>query len=221
MEEINLKEVFGYFKSKLIWIALAIVVIMIAGNTFTLLTRVPLYQSNTTIVLASENKDNYNQTDVQLNKSLVGTYSEIIKSRKVLSQVIKQLKLDVSAETLSSHIEVTSVENTEIIKITVSNENSRKAAEITDEIAVTFAEEIKQIYHLENVSIMDQAVKANTPYNVNYLKDNLLYFVVGLVLSCMVVFVMYYFDTTIKSSEVVEEKLGLTVLGIVPKEEKE
>lgn len=221
MEEINLKEVFSYFKSKLIWIALAIVVIMIAGNTFTLLTRVPLYQSNTTIVLASENKDNYNQTDVQLNKSLVGTYSEIIKSRKVLSQVIKQLKLDVSAETLSSHIEVTSVENTEIIKITVSNENSRKAAEITDEIAVTFAEEIKQIYHLENVSIMDQAVKANTPYNVNYLKDNLLYFVVGLVLSCMVVFVMYYFDTTIKSSEVVEEKLGLTVLGIVPKEEKE
>lgn len=220
MEEINLKEVFGYFKSKLVWIALAIIVIMTVGNVFILLTRVPLYQSNTTIVLANENKD-YSSTDVQLNKSLIGTYSEIIKSRKVLSQVIEQLKLDISAETLSSHIVVTSVENTEIIKITVSNENSKKAAEITNAIAVTFAEEIKQIYHLENVSIMDQAVKASAPYNVNYVKDNLLYFVVGLVLSCMVVFVMYYFDTTIKSSEVVEEKLGLTVLGIVPKEDKE
>ena len=32
---------------------------------------------------------------------------------------------------------------------------------------------------------------------------------------------MYCFDTSIKSSEVVEEKLGLTVIGIVPKEERE
>lgn len=220
MEEINLKEVFGYFKSKLIWIAVATLAIIVVGNVFTLLTRVPLYQSNTTIVLANENKD-YNSTDVQLNKSLIGTYSEIIKSRKVLSQVIKQLKLKTTVAELSNHIVVTSIENTEIIKIAVSNEDSSMAAKITDAIAVTFAKEIKEIYHLENISIMDQAVKTSSPYNVNYMKDNLLYFVVGLVLSCMVVFVMYYFDTTIKSSEVVEEKLGLTVLGIVPKEDKE
>lgn len=220
MEEINLKEVFGYFKSKLVWIVLAVIVIMVMGNVFTLLTRVPLYQSNTTIVLANENKD-YNSTDVQLNKSLIGTYSEIIKSRKVLSQVIKQLKLKTTVGELSNRIVVTSIENTEIIKIAVSNEDSSMAAKITDEIAVTFAKEIKEIYHLENISIMDKAVKTSSPYNVNYMKDNLLYFVVGLVLSCMVVFVMYYFDTTIKSSEVVEEKLGLTVLGIVPKEDKE
>ena len=44
---------------------------------------------------------------------------------------------------------------------------------------------------------------------------------IGVVLSFGVVFVMYYFDTTIKSSEIVEEKLGLTVIGIVPKESKE
>lgn len=220
MEEINLKEVFGYFKSKLIWIAVAILAIVVIGNVFTLLTRVPLYQSNTTIVLANENKD-YNSTDVQLNKSLIGTYSEIIKSRKVLSQVIDELKLKTTVAELSNHIVVTSIENTEIIKIAVSNEDSSMAAKITDAIAVTFAKEIKEIYHLENISIMDHAVKTSSPYNVNYMKDNLLYFVVGLVLSCMIVFVMYYFDTTIKSSEVVEEKLGLTVLGIVPKEDKE
>ena len=44
---------------------------------------------------------------------------------------------------------------------------------------------------------------------------------IGVVLSFGVVFVMYYFDTSIKSSEIVEEKLGLTVIGVVPKEEKE
>lgn len=218
MEEINVKEVYGYFRSKLLWMAIAILSIMIVGNVFTLLTRVPLYQSNTTIVLATENKDNYNQMDSQLNKSLIGTYSEIIKSRKVLTQVINQLDLDSTTDALSDHITVTSVENTEIIKISVSNSNSEIAAQITDEIATSFAKEIKAIYHLENVSIMDKAVIATSPYNVNYMKDNILYLVIGMVLSFAVVFVMYYFDTTIKSSEIVEEKLGLTVLGIVPKE---
>jgi hypothetical protein len=49
----------------------------------------------------------------------------------------------------------------------------------------------------------------------------LIYILVGFVLASAIIFVIYYFDTTIKSSEIVEDKLGLTVIGIVPKEEKE
>ena len=44
---------------------------------------------------------------------------------------------------------------------------------------------------------------------------------VGLVISCGVIFIRFYFDTSIKTSEEIENKLGLTVLGIVPKVEKE
>ena len=47
-----------------------------------------MYESDTTIVL-SGNKDSYNSTDSQINQNLIGTYREIIKSRRVLSQVIK------------------------------------------------------------------------------------------------------------------------------------
>lgn len=221
MEEINLMEVYSYFKSKVLWILIAIGIIVVLGNVYTLITRVPMYQSNTTIVLVSEKKDNYSQSDLQLNKNLVGTYSQIVKSRKVVSKVIDNLKLKCSVAELSNNISVSSVEDTEIIKITVSDKNAKTAAKITDEIAKVFSNEIKDIYHLENVSIVDEAVVAKKTYNVNYLKDNLIYLLIGLVLSCGVVFVMYYFDTTIKSSEEVEEKLGLTVLGIVPKEDKE
>ena len=52
----------------------------------------------------------------------------------------------------------------------------------------------------------------------DYIKDNIIYFAIGLVLMCGVVFIMYYFDTTIKSSDVIENKVGLTVIGIVPEE---
>ncbi|MEE0684823.1 MAG: Wzz/FepE/Etk N-terminal domain-containing protein [Bacilli bacterium] len=221
MEEINLKEVYSYFKSRLLWMILAIVVIVIIGNIYTILTRVPMYQSNTTIVLVGESKKEYSQTDSQLNQNLIGTYSEIITSRKVLQQVIDNLKLKMTVDELSKNITTSSVEDTEIIRITVNNEKKKMAAEIANEVADVFSDEIQDIYNLENVAIIDKAEEADAPYNINYVKDNVIYLMIGVVLSFGVVFVMYYFDTTIKSSETVEEKLGLTVIGIVPKESKE
>mgnify|MGYP000106735518 FL=1 len=221
MEEINLKEVYSYFKSRLLWMILAIVVIVIIGNIYTILTRVPMYQSNTTIVLVGESKKEYSQTDSQLNQNLIGTYSEIITSRKVLQQVIDNLKLKMTVDELSKKITTSSVEDTEIIRITVNNEKKKMAAEIANEVADVFSDEIQDIYNLENVAIIDKAEEADAPYNINYVKDNVIYLMIGVVLSFGVVFVMYYFDTTIKSSETVEEKLGLTVIGIVPKESKE
>ncbi len=221
MEEINLKEVYSYFKSRLLWMLLAIVVIVIIGNVYTILTRVPMYQSNTTIVLVGESKKGYSQTDSQLNQNLIGTYSEIITSRKVLQQVIDNLKLKMTVDELSQNITTSSVEDTEIIRITVNNEKKKMAVKIADEVASVFSEEIQDIYNLENVAIIDKAEEADEPYNINYVKDNVIYLMIGIVLSFGVVFVMYYFDTTIKSSETVEEKLGLTVIGIVPKESKE
>ena len=221
MEEINLKEVYSYFKSRLLWMLLAIVVIVIIGNVYTILTRVPMYQSNTTIVLVGESKKEYSQTDSQLNQNLIGTYSEIITSRKVLQQVIDNLKLKMTVDELSKNITTSSVEDTEIIRITVNNEKKKMAAEIANEVADVFSDEIQDIYNLENVAIIDKAEEADAPYNINYVKDNVIYLMIGVVLSFGVVFVMYYFDTTIKSSETVEEKLGLTVIGIVPKEERE
>lgn len=220
MEEINLSEVYSYFKSKILWIILAIIVIVILGNIYTIITRTPMYQSNTTIVLVGESKKEYNQSDSLLNQNLIGTYSQIIKSRKVLSQVIENLDLKMTTEELSNSITTSSVEETEIIQITVENAKAKDAQKITDEVAKVFAKEIKDIYNLENVTIIDKAELAKSPYNVNYVKDNIIYLVIGIVLSFGVVFVMYYFDTSIKSSEVVEEKLGLTVIGIVPKEER-
>ena len=219
MEEINLIEVFEYYKNKLIWILASILVVILLGNIFTIATRVPMYKSNTTILLVGSN-EKVNQNDVSLNNNLVPTYSEIIKSRNVLNQVIKNLNLDYSVEQLSNSITVGTKTGTQIITVTVSNKDSKKAKDIANEVSIVFAKEIKDLYKLDNVAIIDNAVEASKPYNLTYLKDNVIYFGIGLVLSCGIIFIMFYFDTTIKSTESIEEKLGLTVLGVVPEERR-
>ena len=216
MEEINLVEIFSYFKSKIIPILIVIGVILVVGNIYSIFLKTPMYQSNTTVLLV--NSKNNNTTELQLNKNLVTTYTEIIKSRRVLTQVIKEGKLDCSVAELSNMISVEAVGDTELIRITVKNPNKKKASIIADQIADTFIKEIKDLYHLENVSVVDKAIVNNNAYNINYLKDNIIYLGIGIVLTFGIVFVMYYFDTTIKSTEVVENKLGLTIIGIVPEE---
>lgn len=219
MEEINLIEVFEYFKNKLVWIIASILVVLVLGNIFTLATRIPMYRSNTTILLVGSNEQ-LNQNDVSLNNNLVATYSEIIKSRRVLSQVINNLDLDYTVSELSSNISVGTKTGTQIITVSVSDSNSKRAKDIANEVSKVFAADVKELYKLDNVAIIDSAVKATAPYNLTYVKDNVIYFAIGLVLSCGVIFVMFYFDTTIKSADSIEEKLGLTVLGVVPEERR-
>ena len=220
MEEIDLKELFDYYKSKLKWVIITIFVFIIIGNIYTVVTRVPMYRSDTTIVLVSENDKEYNTNELQLNKNLVATYSEIIKSRKVLEPVIENLRLKYTYAELKANVTVTSVTNTEIIRITVSDKKSEKATRIANEIAEVFTGEVQKIYKLNNVSVVDKAVSSTKPYNVNFVKDNIIYMGLGLIISCGIIFIKFYFDTTIKTSEEIENKLGLTVLGVVPKVER-
>ena len=221
MEEINLIEVFEYFKNKLVWIVASILVVLVLGNIFTFATRVPMYRSNTTILLVGQSENaTLSQNDVNINNNLVNTYSEIIKSRRVLSQVINNLDLDYTVAELSKNITVGTKEGTQIITVAVNDSDSKIAKDIANEVSKVFAADIKDLYKLDNVAIIDSAVKANAPYNLTYAKDNLIYFAIGLILSCGVIFVMFYFDTTIKSADSIEEKLGLTVLGVVPEERR-
>lgn len=223
MEEIDLKEMFDYFLGKISWIIIAVALTVAIGNVYTTFTRVPMYKSTTSLVLVSENKDStsYNTSEQQLNKNLVGTYSEIIKSKTILKEVISSLDLEYSVATLQNRITVSSITNTEIIQITVADPDPKVAAKIANQMATVFVKEIPKFYKLNNVTVLDKAEANERPYNVNFIKDNVIYVMIGLVLSCGVIFIFFYFDTTIKTSEEIEKKLGLNVIGIVPKVGKE
>ena len=220
MEEINIKDLLSYFLTK-IWILIIIVVLaLIIGNVYSLYVKVPLYQSKTKLVLVSESnaQSGMTQSDVMLNNNLVATYSEMIKSRDILNQVIKNLDLaNETAESLSSKIDVSTTTNTQTIIISVSDTDGETAKLISDEVAKVFAAEIKKIYKLDNVHIYEKAIVPENPYNMNIVKENVIYSAVGIVLGGAIIFILFFFDTTIKSSEDIEEKMELNVLGVVPK----
>ncbi len=219
MGEIDLFEFIEYYLSKILFVLLFVVIGFIGSYIYTFSTQIPIYESKTSLVLTKNETtgSTITQNDINLNKNLVPTYREIIKSRRILESVISNLRLDISYEELSKNVEVSNVTNTELIVISVYNENNVLAKTIADEIASVFKREIVEIYSIENVSIIDEALVSERPYNVHILKQFVIGCGLGFIISSLIIAVFFYFDDTIKTEEDIETKIGLPVLGSVPK----
>ena len=124
--------------------------------------------------------------------------------------------MNYSVVELSKNVTVESINETEIIKVSVVDDDPKLSMVIANEIANVFNAEIVKLYNIQNVGVVDVAEMPNLPYNVNLLKQLVLSGLVGIVLGFGIVFVMYYFDTSVKTTEEIEKKLGLPVIGVIP-----
>ena len=216
MEEINLKELFEYFKERLTTIIIIVLAVIFVGTVYSLFLKTPQYKSQSTIILVN-NTQSTTTSDLQLNKNLVKTYSKVVKSRTVVQKTIDNLALDYSYEQVVNKISVTSDTDTEVITISATDPDKSVAADLTNELVKVFTAEVNAIYNLQNISVIDPAEEQAKPYNINLFKDYIIYLAIGFVLALAIVFVIYYFDTTIKSADEVEQKFGIPIFGVIPK----
>lgn len=214
MEEIDLKELFEFIKNKLGLLIIITVGICLLGCVYGLFLQKPMYKSYTTIILSGSDSQ-ITQSELSLSKSLVDTYAEIVKSRRVLEQVIEELNLDTTYEKLSNKISVASVNNTEIIKIIVTDTDPTEAKNIANVTANYFTKEVVDLYKVNNVNVLDEANTTSIPYNINVAKQIIIYLFIGFIIGAGVLFIIFYFDRTIKSAEQVEQKIKLPILGSV------
>lgn len=216
MEEINLKDFFDYIKKYLMVIIIIALLFLIEVVIYDKSIKTPMYSSYTTLVLTKTDESantTITQNDITINQKLVSTYSEIVKSKLVLQQVIDNLKLDYTVGELSKNISVQAVQNTEILKITVQDEDKKKTAVIANEIADVFSSEIKEMYQLNNISIVDKATTPNGVSNNTLKRDMVLAVFLAVALSVSVLFVIYYFDDSVKLSETLEEEIKLPIVA--------
>lgn len=226
MEELDLKELFEIFWHKKVQIILLILIFMMIGVIYTIGFVTPMYTSSTTLVLVgtestsnTENQvtESITTTDITINSKLVSTYSELVKSKSILGEVISNLGINIDEEELRKNIEVTSVEDTELIEISVSDENPTYAAKVANEIANVFREKIAgEIYKINNVYIVDQAEVESEPSNVNHVKDVAIFAFIGVVVAVMYVLIANMLDTTVKTQEDIEKMIKIPVLACIP-----
>lgn len=218
-ETISLKEVFAALKKRIILIlSITIIAVTLSGViSYYLLT--PIYAASTQILVNQEKSEriNYSAADVQTNLQLINTYNVIIKSPVILDEVIKELNLNLSAKQLNERITVGSEKDSQVVNISVQNEDPKMAAEIANTTASVFQKKIAEIMNVDNVSILASAdVRGGEkPISPQPMLNMMIALVVGLMLGFGLALLLEYFDHTVKSEKDVEKVLGLPILGVV------
>ena len=218
-ENIDLKKIIEIIFSKKLFILLIILLSITIGYAYSYYYKVPKYKTSTTILLVADQKNNnqeVTQTDLNLNSNLISTYCNIAKSSKVLEKTIENLNLSMTQEELQKNITVEQVKQSQILKITVENNNPYTARDITNELSQVFIQEVANIYNLENVSIVDKAELELEPCNINHTKDMIIFTGIGIFLSIVFVMLIYIFDNTIKGEKDITNYTQLKTLGKVP-----
>lgn len=188
----------------------------------------PKYEANTSMIVSSskQNVDQNNpQADVELsqinaNRALVSTYSEIVKSRGIADKVIANLNLDMDYEEFSNKVSIEPVKDTQIISVKVVDTIAQRAADIANETSMIFKDSITQIMNVDNVQILDKATLPEAPSSPKVMRNTAIGAMLGFILGIGIALIMELSNTRVKTSEEVTEAFDIAVLGLIPDRHK-
>ncbi len=224
-ENIEITRILDIMKSKKLVILLILIIFTILGYLYSYHYVVPKYKATSTLLLIPNSttqekvimtSDLTVNADLTVNSGLIETYRSIGENSKVIKQVIQNLGLPITEQELRKEMKISVIKDTYIIQVAVTNTDPQKAMQIAKEFDEVFLQEIKDIYHLNNIGIIDEAQLPEEPNNINHGKDMLLFFAIGMGVAIITLIIFYFFDNTIKTEEEIEKYVHLKSLGNIP-----
>lgn len=189
----------------------------VALGFFFAITRPSVYQADTTLIVSSGMQSvGLESNDIALNQKLVVTYSEIAKSRDILTRVISKYDLMESPTTLGNRISVRPVKDTELIKLTYSCNDPKLAEAVTNELANEFIKKVGQVMKVRNVSVVEKAIEPVSPLPKGRGKILLVSIILGGVLGAGVALLIEFLHKKVRKSSEIEKILGVQMLGMIP-----
>ena len=182
----------------------------------------PVYESCTKVYILSRQQGDAGLTysDLQTAEQLTSDYEELIKSRFVLETVLADLGLDMSADELARAVTVASPVGTRILEITVENKDPYLARDIANQIREVSGERIVEIMRIDAVNLVDEANLPMKPSKPDIRRNTLIGAAVGLFIGLAAAVLQILLNDLICTPDDVERYLGLSVLGVIPAEEK-
>lgn len=213
---IDLRELFWVIvgRCKLI-VALVLAGALIFGVYHEYLLK-PTYQTDVTMFITTDTGV-ASASGLTVSKQLTDAYSEVIKSRTVMKQVVEELGLDMSADALSGLVDVTGDADSYIITIKVTYGDPELCRNIVNAVMDAGVKRIYQVIADSTPTVIDYSeaedVKEVTPSMMRYLEIG---GALGLVCALALILIRFLTDTTIKTEEDIQKYLDLPVLGTIP-----
>lgn len=220
MEEqvISLSEIFEALKKRWIMIVAITLAATLISGLVSFFVIDPVYETSTKLFIGKEESDDatYNSSDIQMYQKLLQTYAEAIKTKDLVGRAINNLSYDLKEEDVVEDLTVTPVTDTQILQIKYRSKDPEEAKEVLISVTQEFITTSKELVPNGNVKIIEEVQLPEEPVSPNKKMNIAIAFLLGLMVSVGLVFLLEYLDNTYKNKEQLEKELGIPVLGTIP-----
>ena len=215
-KSIELSDIFFLLRKRKLVLFALFLVFTAAGYFFTKITYIPTYYATSSLVVnanyRTEEEMRVTPVEINLAVSLVPTYTQILKSNRVMDYVIERLDLDLPVNILRSYVSLKHVEDTSILHLTVTCPDPQLAIDISNAIAEVAPKAFQETIEIGSVKILDAAfISGVVPDSAPVI--SLIAGFAGIVLAFVVFLVLDMLNPMIKYAADIESMLGLPVLG--------
>lgn len=220
MEEqvISISEIFEALKKRWILIVSITLVATLISGILSFFVIKPIYETSTKVFIGKEesNLEGYNSNDIQMYQKLLQTYAETIKTNEVVQAAINNTEADLTVSAVKGALTVTPVSDTQILQIKYQNNDPEVAKEILENITNEFVVLAKELVPNGNVRVIEAVQLPEDPVAPNKKMNIAIAFLLGLMVSVGLVFLLEYLDNTFKNKENLERELDIPALGVIP-----
>ena len=225
MEEqvISISEIFEALKKRWILIVSITLVATLISGVLSFFVIKPTYETSTKVFIGKEesNQEGYNTNDIQMYQKLLQTYAETIKTNEVIQAAINNTNADLSVKDVKDSLTVTPIADTQILQIKYKNNDPEVARSIIENITNEFVILSKELVPNGNVRVIEAVQLPEDPVAPNKKMNIAIAFLLGLMVSVGLVFLLEYIDNTFKTKENLERELSIPVVGLIPSFDKE
>jgi len=220
---IDLRQVFRLLLRKSWLIALVAVLcaaIVFLGTYFLITPQyeadIKVYVNNSSLSIGSTSFS-ISSSEISAAQSLVDTYVVILESRSTLDELISKADVSYSSRELGAMISAEAVNDTEIFKVTVTSPDPQEAAKIANAVAVVLPARIADTVEGSSVRIVDYAQVPTAMASPSYIKNTVLGFMAGVVLSALAVICADVFDNSVRTEDYLTETYPeIPLLTVIP-----
>lgn len=186
------------------------------------------YEATVKVFIGKQKFENtaetYNNEEVVLYQRLITTYSEILKSKKLINKSINESKIN-SLEEIEEKIEYNSIipklkvnpiTNTQIIELKYTSKNPQESYDLLYSMTENLIAYSKELYPTVNIKVLEQVNVSSSTLINKKIMITFMSFIFGLIIGIGGLVMMMYLNNTFKTSEALEKELDISVLGAIP-----
>lgn len=180
----------------------------------------PKYKASTKVFIGKEDSNSknqdYNNSDIQMYQQLLKTYAEVIKTTDLVERAIDDSGVNITSNEVLGNLTVTPEANTQILEIDYISKDKNDSKELLNDITNEFIKTSKDLIPNGNVKVVEQVRTPEAPASPNKKLNIAIAFLLGLMVSVGLAFLLEFIDNTFKTKEQLEQVLGVPVIGAIP-----